>query len=72
MCTYGFVKTRDKILVFKNRDNDYEHVNERFETNVVDGVRQLALRDDKGKYEEFDGIFLPLTEINHFRYYYRY
>jgi hypothetical protein len=32
----------------------------------------VHIRDGQGKYEEFDGIFLPLTEINHFRYYYRY
>lgn len=32
----------------------------------------IHIRDGKGKYEEFDGIFLPLTEINHYRYYYRY
>jgi len=32
----------------------------------------IQIRDGKGKYEEFDGIFLPLTEINHYRYYYRY
>ena len=32
----------------------------------------IHIRDHKGKYEEFDGIFLPLNEINHFRYYYRY
>jgi len=32
----------------------------------------IHIRDDKGKYEEFNGIFLPLTEINQYRYYYRY
>ena len=33
---------------------------------------EKLIRDRLGKYEKFDGIFLPLTEINHYRYYYRY
>jgi hypothetical protein len=48
------------ILVYKYRKKSIKEDSE------------IHKKEDKDNYEEFNGIFLPLTEINHYRYYYRY
>jgi hypothetical protein len=47
------------LLVYKYR----KFMKDKFEVNK---------KEDKSNFEEFNGIFLPLTEIYHYRYYYRY
>ncbi len=51
MCTFGFIRRNGKTLVFKNRDNDFKHENERLERTEIAGVKQLVLMDGNGKYE---------------------
>jgi hypothetical protein len=57
MCTSGFWKNKNgDIVFFKNRDNKYNHINERYE-HINGG---LYIRDDNDKFEGMNqyGVFI--------------